>query len=103
MSVNKVILIGRLGKDAKHFNKHGVAFSLVTNTYSWDKARGEKIEHTDWHRVVVNMEEELDYCKGDQVYVEGLMRTRSWGEGAAKKYITEVIAKTHYLIARKGE
>ncbi len=101
-SVNKVILIGRLGSDPEiRYTQSGAPvanFSLATNE-SWKGKDGQKEERTEWHRVVVwskLAELASQYLsKGRQVYVEGRLQTRSWEDkDGHKKYTTEVIANT---------
>jgi single-strand DNA-binding protein len=99
-SVNKVILVGNLGRDPEvRYTPSGQAvanFTLATNEAWTDKA-GQKQERTEWHRVVVwgkaaeNCGEYLS--KGRQVYVEGRLQTREWtNKEGAKQYTTEVVA-----------
>jgi len=100
-SVNKVILIGNLGKDPEVRNAQNgtkiVTFTLATSE-SWnDKASGERKEKTEWHRVVVFNERIADVAerflkKGRKVYVEGSLQTRKWtDQSGAEKYTTEVV------------
>ncbi|MGE5048426.1 MAG: single-stranded DNA-binding protein [Deltaproteobacteria bacterium] len=99
-SVNKVILVGNLGRDPEvRYTPSGQAvanFTVATNEAWTDKA-GQKQERTEWHRVVVwgkaaeNCGEYLS--KGRQVYVEGRLQTREWtNKEGAKQYTTEVVA-----------
>ena len=100
-SVNKVILIGNLGKDPKvsRFNSGDqvVSFSLATSETWRDKATGERKEKTEWHNVVVfneNIGKIVEqYCKkGTKVYVEGQLQTRKWtDQSGVEKYTTEVV------------
>lgn len=98
-SVNKVIIIGNLGKDPEsRYSASGEAvcnFSVAT-TESWkDKATGEKKEETEWHRVSV-FGKLAEICgqylkKGSQVYVEGSLKTRKWvDKEGQERYTTEV-------------
>jgi len=100
MSVNKVILIGRLGQNPElRYTPAGAAvanFSLATNEKWTDKA-GNKQEKTEWHRIVVwNKTAELcnQYLqKGREVYIEGRLQTRQWDDkDGQKKYTTEIVA-----------
>jgi single-strand DNA-binding protein len=111
-SVNKVILVGNLGKDPEvRYNPNGVAWctlSLAT-TRSWkDKTSGEKVEETEWHRVVFNdrlAEIAGEYLKkGRSIYVEGRLKTRKWTDkDGAEKYSTEVIANEMQMLGgREG-
>ena len=99
-SVNKVILIGNLGRDPEvRYTPSGAAvanFTVATNE-AWTDKSGQKQERTEWHRVVVwgkaaeNCGEYLS--KGRSVYVEGRLQTREWtNKEGAKQYTTEVVA-----------
>jgi single-strand DNA-binding protein len=100
MSVNKVLLIGRLGQNPEiRFTPSGAAvanFSLATNE-SWNDKSGQKQERTEWHRVVV-WGKLAQLCgeylsKGRQAYIEGRLQTRQWQDKEGQtKYTTEVIA-----------
>lgn len=109
-SVNKVILIGHLGRDPE--KKYTSAetpraitkFSLATNE-SWNDRDGNRQERTEWHRVVVwgrLAEVCADYLsKGRQVYVEGRLQTRSWDDDQGnKRYMTEVVADNLVFLGR---
>jgi single-strand DNA-binding protein len=100
-SVNKVILIGNLGKDpeARSMNNGGevVSFSIATSE-SWnDKQSGEKRDKTEWHNIVIFNENlgriAKQYLrKGSSVYVEGQLQTRKWtDQSGADRYTTEVV------------
>jgi single-strand DNA-binding protein len=100
-SVNKVILIGNLGKDPEirhtQDGKGIVSFSIAT-TESWrDKSSGERKEKTEWHRIVVFNEgiakvAEQYLKKGSTIYVEGSLQTRKWTDkDGVEKYTTEVV------------
>jgi single-strand DNA-binding protein len=104
-SVNKVILIGHLGRDAEtKFTPSNVAmtrFSVATNRRWKDQQSGEWKEETDWANVVLWRQENLaNYLtKGKQVYVEGRLQTRSWDDKDGKKqYSTEVVAEDVILL-----
>ena len=102
MSVNKVILVGRLGQNPEvRYTPSGAAvanFSIATNE-SWLDKSGQKQERTEWHRIVV-WGKLAELCsqyltKGRQAYVEGRLQTREWQDkDGAKKYTTEVQAQT---------
>jgi single-strand DNA-binding protein len=103
MSVNKVILVGRLGQNPEvRYTPSGAAvanFSVATNENWVDKASGQKQEKTEWHKVVVwgktaeNCNQYLS--KGRQVYIEGRLQTRQWQDKDGQtKYTTEVQAQT---------
>ena len=100
-SVNKVILVGNLGKDpdVRRLNSGDqvVSFSVATSETWRDKASGERKERTEWHNVVI-FNENLgkvaeQYCKkGTKVYLEGQMQTRKWqDQSGADRYTTEVV------------
>jgi single-strand DNA-binding protein len=96
--VNKVILVGNVGKDPEVRSVNGVArasFSLATNE-SYTNKEGQKVEQTEWHNVVLwrGLAEvaEKYVRKGKMLYIEGKIKTRTYGEGDAKKYFTEIIA-----------
>ena len=104
-SVNKVILIGNLGKDAEtNFTGSGAActkFSIATSRNWKDKQSGEWREETDWSNIVLWRQEKLaEYlAKGKQVYVEGRLQTRSYDKDGAKRYVTEVVADNVILLS----
>jgi single-strand DNA-binding protein len=98
--VNKVILVGHVGKDPEvRYLEGGVAlarFPLATSESYKDKS-GQKVEQTEWHNIVMwrGLAEiaEKFIRKGKQVYVEGRIKTRSWGEEGNKKWITEIVVE----------
>ena len=100
-SVNKVILVGRLGRDPEvRFAQSGnkiVNMALATSDNWKDKQTGERRERTEWHRVVIFNEHLGDVAerylkKGAKVYLEGELRTRKWqGQDGQEKYTTEVV------------
>jgi single-strand DNA-binding protein len=109
-SVNKVILIGHLGRDAEtKFTPSGAAatrFSVATSRRWQDKQSGEWKEDTNWTNVVLWRAENLaNYLlKGKQIYVEGRLQTRSYDDKDGKKvYATEVIADEVVLLGGRGE
>ncbi len=111
-SINKVILIGNLGRDPEvRYTPNGNAICniSVATTRNWkDKTSGDKVEETEWHRVVFyDRLAELagEYLKkGRQVYVEGRLKTRKWQDKDGKDvYTTEVIADNMQLLGgREG-
>jgi single-strand DNA-binding protein len=108
-SVNKVILVGHLGKDAEtKFTPSGVAkttFSVATGRRWKDQQTGDWKEETDWSNVVLWRAENLaNYLtKGKQVYVEGRLSNRSYDDkDGVKKYITEVVAEEVILLGGRG-
>jgi single-strand DNA-binding protein len=97
-SVNKVILVGNLGKDPevrRMQNGNPVVNLSVATSESWrDKATGERKEKTEWHRVVIFSEglAEQYLKKGAKVYIEGALQTRKWtDQSGVEKYSTEVV------------
>ena len=100
-SVNKVILVGNLGKDPEVRSTQSggkiVNLALATSEAWNDKASGERKERTEWHRVVVFNERVADVAerflkKGSKVYVEGTLQTRKWVDnGGQERYSTEVV------------
>lgn len=107
--VNKVILIGHLGKDPEiRFTPQSAAvcnFSLATSR-SWKDKEGNKKEETDWHNIVV-WGKLAEICgeylsKGRQVYISGRIQTRSWDDkDGNKKYTTEIIADEMQMLGPK--
>jgi single-strand DNA-binding protein len=108
-SVNKVILIGNLGRDAEtKFTPSGVAvsnFPIATSRRWKDQQTGEWKEETDWHNVVLWRQENVAnfLTKGKQVYVEGRLRTRNYEDKDGRKvYVTEVVAEELILLSGGG-
>jgi len=109
-SVNKVMLIGHLGRDAEtKFTPSGAAatrFSVATSRRWKDQQSGEWKEETNWTNVVLWRSENLaNYLlKGKQVYVEGRLQTRSYDDKDGKKvYATEVVAEDVVLLGGRGD
>ena len=111
-SVNKVILIGNLGKDPEIRALEGgtklARFPIATSESFQDKTTGERREITDWHNIVVwrGLAEvaEKYLTKGMKVYVEGKLKTRSWqDESGVTKYATEVVADNFTMLSSKSE
>src|SRR5947209_7390527 len=109
-SVNKVILVGNLGRDAEtKFTPSGVSVTkfAVATTRSWkDQQSNEWKEETNWTNVVLWRQENLSnyLTKGKQVYVEGRLQTRSYDDKDGKKvYTTEVVAEEVILLGGRGE
>lgn len=110
MSVNKVIVLGRLGQDPElKYTPSGAAvcnFTLATSE-SWQGKDGQKQERTEWHRVVV-WGKLAELCnqylaKGRQAFVEGSLQTRSWDDkDGNKRYTTEINAKVVQFIGGSG-
>ena len=109
-SINKVILIGNLGRDPEtRFLPSGsaVANISVATTDTWkDKTSGEKKEATEWHRVVFfgRLAEIVgEYLKkGSQVYVEGRLQTRKYEKDGQDHYSTEIIADTMKMLGSRS-
>lgn len=107
--VNKVILVGNLGKDPEVRtleNGRKVAnFSLATSEAYKDKS-GERIERTEWHNIVfwgpIAEVIERYVKKGSKIYVEGKLRTRSYEQEGVKKYITEIDGQNMTMLDSKG-
>jgi single-strand DNA-binding protein len=109
-SVNKVILIGNLGKDPEvRYLPSGDAVTniSVATTDTWKDKSGEKQEHTEWHRVAFfgkTAEIAGEYLKkGSPVYIEGRIRTRKWQDKEGNdKYSTEIVADRMQLLGGRG-
>ena len=107
-SVNKVMLVGRIGKDAElRYTSSGAAVGTVSlaTSETWKDKAGEKQEKTEWHRVVLwgkTAEILAEYLvKGRQIYVEGKLQTRSWEDKSGqKRYTTEIRADSVVLLGR---
>lgn len=109
--VNKVILVGNLGQDPEiKYMPSGQAVCNISiaTTESWnDKTSGEKVEKTEWHRVVFFRrlaEIAGEYLrKGSQVYVEGRLQTRKWQDQSGNdRYTTEIVANEMQMLGGKG-
>ena len=110
-SLNKVLLIGRLGADPEikqMVNGKSVArFSLATSNTWKDKNTGEKKEKTEWHRVVIFNEGLVKVVqqyvkKGTKLYLEGRLQTRSYEQDGVKKYSTEIVANEMQMLDSRG-
>ena len=110
--INKVILVGRLGKDPEMRSTPGgtmvAKFTVATDEKFTDR-QGEKQERTEWHNIVA-WNKLAEICgqylkKGKLVYIEGSIRTDSWDdkETGQKKYRTEIIANTMKMLDRRGD
>ncbi len=108
-SVNKVILVGRLGKDPEVRNLENGAsvanFTMATSEIYKDKTTGERKEITEWHNIVLwrgLADIAAKYLhKGDQVYIEGKLRTRSWEKDNVTRYTTEIVGDNLTLLGSK--
>jgi len=107
MSLNKVQLIGRVGKDpeCRHLDGGQVvaSFSLATSENCTNKA-GEKVEQTEWHNVVAwgKLAEIIEkwVSKGMLIYIEGKIRTRMWEKDGVKHYTTEILADKMDMLSK---
>ncbi len=110
MSVNKVILVGRLGKDPEtRYMTNGEAVTNVTlaTSENWKDKSGEKQEKTEWHNLVFYRrlaEIAGEYLKkGAQIYVEGKIQTRKWQDKEGKdRYTTEIIVNEMQMLGSKS-
>ena len=109
--INKVILVGNLGKDpeVRHLESGAVVanFSIATSEYYTDKS-GQRITQTEWHNVVLwrrNAEVAEKYLtKGKQVYIEGKLRTRNWTDrDGVTRYTTEVVGDVLQLLGARQD
>ena len=112
-SVNKVILLGTLGKDPElKYTPQGTAvakFSMATNESYKDKQSGEWKERTEWHNIVCwqrTAEVAAEYLKkGSKAYIEGRITTRSWDDkdSGQKRYMTEIVVNDLVLVGGRRE
>jgi single-strand DNA-binding protein len=111
-SINKVILIGNLGKDpeVRHLENGACVanFSIATSENYKDRKTGEKVSQTEWHNIVIwrALAEiaEKYLKKGDKVYIEGKLKTRSWQDQEGKnRYTTEIIADNLTMLGKSPE
>ena len=110
--INKVILIGRLGRDPEvRYTPSGVAvanFSIATSEEWKDRETGEKQERTEWHKIVA-WRRLGEICgeylhKGSQVYIEGRLQTKAWEDrDGNKRYTTEVVAQAMQMLGPAGK
>ncbi|HEY0514164.1 MAG TPA: single-stranded DNA-binding protein [Thermoanaerobaculia bacterium] len=109
--VNKVILIGNLGRDPEvrstPSGQPNAKFTLATNR-KWRDKNGQKQEQTEWHNIVVwGKQAEIAgqyLTKGKQIYLEGRIQTRSWDDRntGEKKYMTEIICDNFQMLGQRG-
>lgn len=108
--VNKVILVGRLGKEPEVRNLENGAvvanFSIATSEVYKDRTTGERRETTEWHNIVLwrgLAEIAQKYLhKGDMIYVEGKLKTRSWEKDGVTRYTTEIIGDNMTMLSGKS-
>ncbi len=105
-SLNKVIIIGRLGRDPEiRYSQGGAAICnmAIATSEAWtDKATGEKKESVEWHRVVV-FGKQAETCekyltKGSQIYLEGRLQTRQWEKDGQQHYTTEIVVSAFQFL-----
>ena len=109
-SVNKVILVGNLGRDAElRYTPGGAAVATINmaTTEVWNDKAGQRQEKTEWHRVVLwgkSAESLAEYLvKGKQIYVEGRLQTRQWDDkDGNKRYTTEIRSDRIVLLGGAG-
>lgn len=110
--VNKVILVGRLGKDPvlKHFsNDNAIAEFSVATDESYRNKEGQKVDQTEWHNVKIPTKKQAEIAekylkKGMLVYVEGKIRTRSYDDkDGNKRYVTEIICDNFRMLESKRD
>jgi len=111
MSINKVILVGNVGKDpeVKHLESNvSVANFTLATSENYTNKSGEKVTTTEWHNIVcwrgLASIAENYIRKGSQIYVDGKIRTRSYdAPDGSKRYITEILADTIQLLGKKND
>ena len=110
-SVNKVIIVGNLGRDPESRQTQdgtSVTNFTVATTDKWTDRNGEKQERTEWHRVVA-WKRLAEICteyltKGKQVYIEGKLQTREWeDQQGQRRFTTEIVAQTMQMLGGRGE
>jgi len=108
--VNKVILLGNLGKDPEVRHLEGGAtvanFPMATSETYKDKTTGEKKEITEWHNIVVwrglaDVAEKY-LKKGSKIYLEGKLKTSSWEKDGVKRYTTEIVGDNFVMLSTKS-
>jgi single-strand DNA-binding protein len=111
MSVNKVILVGNVGKDpeVKHLESNvSVANFPLATSETYTNKNGEKVTTTEWHNIVCWRNQatlaENYIRKGSQIYIDGRIRTRSYdAQDGSKRYVTEIYADTIQLLGKKAD
>ena len=109
--VNKVILVGRLGKDpeVRHLENGATVanFSMATSETYKDRQTGERREQTEWHNVVLwrGLADIVEKYvkKGDMLYIEGKLRTRSWEKDGVTRYTTEVVGDNMTMLGGRSD
>ncbi len=109
--LNKVMLIGRLGRDPEiRYSQQGTAvvnFSIATSEQWTDKNTGDRQEKTEWHRIVV-FGKQAEICekylsKGSQIYVEGRLQTRNYEKDGQTHYMTEIVVNNFQFLGGKQD
>jgi single-strand DNA-binding protein len=110
MSINKVILVGNVGKDpeVRHLESSvSVANFPLATSESYTNKAGEKVTQTEWHNIVcwrgLATVVEKYVKKGSQLYIEGRIRTRNYEQDGVKKYITEIYADEMQMLGKKDD
>jgi single-strand DNA-binding protein len=111
MSVNKIILLGRVGKDPEFKRFDGgskASFSVATTERGYTTKNGISVpEKTEWHNIVCwkGLATIVEMCvkKGDLIYIEGKITTRSWESDGKRHYMTEIVADNIELLGNKSE
>ena len=104
--LNKVILIGRIGKDPETYSFEDgtkkISFSLATTESYRDRNSGDWVDQTEWHNIVgYRFLAEKNFAKGDLVYTEGKIKTRKYNDrDGNERYITEILAEKINILAR---
>lgn len=110
MSINKVILVGNVGRDpeVRHLESSvSVATFTLATSETYTNKSGEKVTQTEWHNIVcwrgLATVVEKYVRKGMQLYIEGRIRTRSYDQDGVKKYVTEINADDLQMLGRRAE
>lgn len=110
-SLNRVFLIGRLGKDPviKHFsNENAIAEATLATDDSYRDKQGNKVEITDWHNIKFPFKRQAEIVekyvkKGTLLHIDGKIKTRSYDDQAGqKRYITEIVVESFQILTPKG-
>jgi len=107
--VNKVIIMGRLGQtpELKTIQSGDCVTTLsIATSKKWKNKQGQDQEKTEWHRVIAWRKAAETICKflqkGDMIYVEGELQTRTWEENGAKRYATEILCTSFQFCGNSG-
>lgn len=107
--VNKVILIGNLGRDPEYRHMEGgvmVAKFPLATTETYRGKDGQRVEQTEWHNIVLwrglaEAAEKLQLRKGHSVYIEGRIRSRSWEKDGIKRFTTDIVADNMTMLSKR--